>query len=174
MSDSGLIYCDGGVAKSNPSPICGTWAWIHVGADGVTVDEVSGVLLPEHLGQRTISNNDSEAYAVLRALESLPDGWSGDIHSDSMCTLTRYQRILDCRGPSKTMHPELYERAELAVERLGPLRFLHLKGHPTRADLERGCDKRGRPVSHYQARCDRLCTEAAAAYVELQQTRRLT
>lgn len=162
---NGTLYADGGVALSNPSPIAGTWAFVYVNAEGVTVKERSGLLLPSYLGRRTVSNNDTEFYAVLRGLEALPDGWSGDVYSDSQCTLLRYQRVVNCQPPTKTMCVEHYERAEVAVDRLGPLRFLHLKGHPTRSDIARGHTAKGQPVSLYQVRCDILCTERAQEYL---------
>lgn len=161
---NGAIYADGGICLSNPSPLAGTWAFVYVNAEGVTVKERSGLLLPSHLGRRTVSNNDTEFYAVLRGLEALPDDWSGDVYSDSQCTLLRYQRVVSCQPPTKTMVVEHYERAEVAVDRLGPLRFLHLKGHPKRADLERGETSKGQKVSLYQVRCDQPCTERAAEY----------
>lgn len=158
------IYADGGVIRSNPSSLGGTWAYLYV--EGDVVSEASGLLLPGHLGARTISNNDSELYAMVRGFEELPDGWDGVAYSDSLVTLARLARIARGQEPTKTMHPELYDRAEAALARLGAVRFEHVKGHPTRADLARGRDSKGRTVSRHQVRCDQLCTEQAQRYLD--------
>lgn len=159
------IFCDGGVALSNPSPICGTWAFIYV-QDDVVIKEESGVLLPVHLGERTITNNQSELYSMVRALEALPDGIDVTAYSDSQCTLMRCARIARGQAPTKTMNQELYDRAEAALSRLGVVEFKHVKGHPNRQDLARGHTSKGQKVSVHQVRADALCTEQATMYLD--------
>ena len=36
-----------------------------------------------------MTNNVTELIAMLRALRALPDGWSGEVLSDSLCTIKR-------------------------------------------------------------------------------------
>lgn len=159
------VYADGGQILASPSPYGGTWAFVMV-ADGVVVDEESGLLLPHHLGTRRVTNNDAEMYALLRALEAAPDGADVAAHSDSECTLKRFARIARGQRPTKTMHPELSERAEWAFDRLGVVTFAHLKGHPTKEDLARGHNDKGQKVSQHQVRCDELCTEQATRFLD--------
>jgi ribonuclease HI len=160
------LYSDGGQILASPSPYGGTWAYVVVRWDEVVVDEVAGLLLPHHLGAPRITNNDSEMYALLRGLEALPDGLDVLAYSDSQCTLMRYARIARGQPPTKTMNQELYDRAELALSRLGMVRFEHVKGHPTKKDLARGHDSKGRTVSPHQVRCDVLCTEQATIFLD--------
>ena len=158
------LYADGGQIESSPSPHGGTWAYVVV-LNGEVVGEDAGVLLPHHLGTKRVTNNDAEMYALVRALEAAPDGVDVACHSDSECTLKRVARIERGQPPTKTMIEELYERTEAALSRLGTVTFVHVKGHPTKADLERGHTAKGRKVSAHQVRCDQLCTEQATTYL---------
>jgi hypothetical protein len=137
-----------------------------VDVDDEVLAEDAGLLLPHHLDVKRITNNDSELYALVRALEACPDGADVSAYSDSQCTLMRMARIARGQAPTKTMNQELYDRAEAALSRLGEVCFVHVKGHPTRSDLERGRTSKGRLVSRHQVRCDDLCTEKAQEYMD--------
>src|SRR4051794_26111965 len=92
-----FLFSDGGVILKNPSTIGGTWAWCGVSPNGEHIREAGGYLLPNtatcpgwpRVGSKTVTNNESEFYAALRALESMPAGWSGILVCDSKVTLDR-------------------------------------------------------------------------------------
>lgn len=167
------VYTDGGQILSSPSPYGGTWAVVRVGDDDDALDEMSGLLLPHHLGVSRITNNDAETYAMVRALESLDDDADVVAYSDSEVTLKRLARVYRGQPPTKTMNQELYDRAEAALSRLGVVRFAHCKGHPLRRDLKKEPDRwgrlfndRGQLISRHQVRADELCTEEAQRFLD--------
>jgi hypothetical protein len=87
------VYADGGCLGKNPSPLGGTWAWVHVGRGGAVLARGSGVIRAGvGFYGATVSNNVSEFVALLLAIESLPGGWSGPAFTDSNGTLLRFQR----------------------------------------------------------------------------------
>src|SRR6266542_3390205 len=129
------VYADGGCILGNPSEHGGTWAYLHVnGPADQKVAGRSGLITTARFGA-LVTNNVTEFYAVLKALEALPDGWSGPIHSDSTCTITRW------RGRPRWIDgiPYQWQRRMAVVKaRLGELDWIHLAGHPTAEELERG------------------------------------
>lgn len=167
------VYADGGVARVNPSPFGGMWAWCHVrypatpGGTPSPVSEVvrsaSGVVRAGELMPGPVSNNLTEFLALLLGLEALPDGWSGLVCSDSGVTLGRFER--HHTAGMKGIPPALVGRLTAVRARLGGLTFRLLGGHPTRADLDRGRRKDGKPVSPHNVWCDRACGERAAELV---------
>lgn len=155
------IYTDGGVIKKNPSEIGGTWAWVGVDADGrAVVERYGAVPCPPN---RKITNNHTEQIAIVKALEEMPDGWSGKVLSDSNCALGRV-----FKGRSeKNLPKNISERSKKAVRRLGEIETVLLQGHPTKKDLASGIGaKRGLPVSIHNVRCDELCGLAAKEFLE--------
>lgn len=101
------------------------------------------------------SNNHTEMWAVLDALSHMPDGWSGRLVTDSAVTIKRLQ-------PDTLLNPrdvpiEFIQLIARTHQRLGPVQFDHVKGHPSRADLKAG-HRNGRPVSIHQVWCDLECT----------------
>lgn len=90
MSEQNIValYCDGGVIAKNPSPIGGTWAWCGVNAQGIRVIRQGGVV--PAIPRRPVTNNHTEQIAITKALEAMPDGWSGIVHSDSYVALGRF------------------------------------------------------------------------------------
>jgi ribonuclease HI len=160
------VYTDGGVIGRNPSTVGGTWAYCFVDAPGpqggTRVAWASG-LEPCVDDSEPVTNNLMEYIAVLKALEALPPGWSGNLYSDSQITLGRVLRSWATNG----IPDRLVERMTRACARLGPINPVLLQGHPTRADLEKGVGvKRGFPVSEHNVWADNACTEAGKAYVE--------
>ena len=155
------LYADGGVINSNPSGIGGTWAFCGVNSDGERIIEQSGVV--PATATRAISNNHTEQIAITKALEAMPDGWSGVVYSDSKIALGRV-----FKNWSETNLPRnISERSKKAVARLGEIKTVLLQGHPTKADLEAGIGKkRGLPVSIHNVWCDKACREAGERFVE--------
>lgn len=188
------VFGDGGVIQKNPSPIGGTWAWCAVTADGTHTREASGYVLPSahpHPGwprvpRPDVSNNHVEFYAILRALESLPDDWQGRVATDSQVTVTRFGHLADWRsGPPPylptQLPPDWQERARAALRRLPLIRWTPVAGHPTQVDLGRGFAWREEVdvdpatggelrtktkvlVSRHQVWCDDRCTLLAHAH----------
>lgn len=155
------IFADGGVIRKNPSPIGGTWAWCSVDADGNRVIEKSGVVPATET--RTVSNNHTEQIAITLALEAMPEGWSGIVHSDSMIALGRVFK----GWKENNLPSNIGKRSRQAVARLGRIETILLQGHPTKADLESGVGKkRGYPVSIHNVWCDKACGKAAEKYLE--------
>lgn len=154
------LFTDGGVIKKNPSAIGGTWSWCGTDADGNRIVERSGVVPATE--NRTVSNNHTEQIAITLALEAMPDGWSGIVHSDSMIALGRV-----FKGWKENNLPEnISRRSKIAVGRLGRIETVLLQGHPTKADLECGIGKkRGFPVSVHNVFCDKACGEEAKKYL---------
>jgi ribonuclease HI len=154
------VYADGGVIESNPSTFGGTWAFCQVDASGQRILERSGVIPFASVGW-PITNNFSELTALIEALESLPDGWSGLVHSDSQVSLGRLFKGWALRG----IPVELFQRATNAIARLGSLQPVRLDGHPTVEQLRAGVGKRGGPVSIHQVWCDTACNTEARRFM---------
>lgn len=159
------VYSDGGVIQKNPSDIGGTWAFVQVDGDGQVIAERSGVIpADDTYGARVlagrVTNNLTEFVALLKAVESLPAGFSGVIASDSEITIGRFFRDSPCAGIPEHME----RRMRAAVARLGEPNVIRLKGHPSRADLAAGF-KDGAPVSPFNVRCDQLCNLAGLDYL---------
>lgn len=152
------LYCDGGVIGPNPSAIGGTWAWLGVNETNEKVMEWSGyVPAPE---SRPVTNNHTEQMAITLALEAMPEGWSGTVHSDSSVALGRvFKDYKKANLPSN-----IIERSVAAVARAGILKHEKLKGHPSKQELKNGFAKGGLPVSKWNKRCDDLCNIEARRY----------
>ncbi|VTT98912.1 ---NA--- : : RNase_H [Gemmataceae bacterium] len=159
MSAVVAVYADGGVVAVNPSPHGGTWAWCHVDADNQRVAHASGFVPPEVVGLPTVSNNVTELIALVSALEALPDGWSGNVYTDSLNALCRVRD--HATQKFKACPDHLKERVVKVRRRLGALTFTLLGGHPTRADLRAGHRPDGLPVSEHNVWCDKSCGERA-------------
>lgn len=163
------IFTDGGTIGKNPSRDGGTWAWCRVAevnGEEIVIERGSGVLRPNFKTIPQVTNNHTEFYALLNALEALPPGWLGKICSDSQLTLCRF---FVCLGqthlwPLKNICQEWIERKLRVVKKLGKVEVVLLSGHPTKADLERGIGKRGTPVSRHNVWCDKECQRLAKIY----------
>lgn len=157
------LYCDGGViwdGSPGASKFGGTWAWLGIDADGNVVIEQSGVV--ESTATRHVTNNHTEQIAIVKALEAMPDGWSGKLKSDSWVAVCRVFE----NGRRKNLPQNISDRSEAAVARLGKIEWTLLAGHPTKAELETGISVRkpGMPVSIYDVRVDELCTMESKNY----------
>ena len=156
-------YADGGCIGINPSPDGGTWAFRLIGFGEVILAERSGIVLPAEAGLPTISNNYTELLACLRALQSLPDGWEGVLHTDSQVTLLRLTRD---RPSFNGIPEEMVEETWRQRKRMGKLTLVLLDGHPTRAHLLAGVGKRGYPVSEHNVACDKACTRQSVEFLK--------
>jgi ribonuclease HI len=169
------IYTDGGLMFSNPSDKGGAWAWVGVDEERRIMIAKCDIVLVNG-GQ--ITNNTTETMAIVKALEAMPNGWSGTIISDSEVALTRLFGTPRFHG----CPPNVRDRLHKAVNRLGKLEKIHVSGHPSIRDLngENGyCPKSGLPlgrkrdkdgnllpVSKWNKYADELCKTVMAEHSE--------
>lgn len=153
------IFSDGGCCRTNPSPIGGTWSYVAVGAEDAVIREAYGSILPGDIGLEKVSNNVSELFGAMHALESLPAGWEGTLFTDSLITL---RRVVYPHAKFNGVPEGLRERLKAARRLLSrEMKVRLLSGHPTRAHLACGIGKRGTPCSKHNVRADLLCQRAA-------------
>ena len=166
MSVPAALFTDGGLIGTNGDPdLLGTYTWVHVDAEGHFLRHESGLVTP--FPDKPVENNMVELCALLRGLRSLPDGWSGPVHSDNKNALGWARLILNRNGiPRKSegvpARLKPYITAQLA--RLGPLTGIHLDGHPTDAELKAGVGHGGNPVSPHNRFCDDHCKAERVKY----------
>ena len=154
------VFTDGGCIRQNPSLIGGTYAWCAVDAQGEVVGRSSGVHPASE--EEPITSNVMEFVAAVRALESLPRGWSGKLCSDSQITIGRL-----CHEWALNNLPRWWiERGGQVLRRLGRIEGVLLAGPPTRMELIKGYGKGGLPVSLHNVWADQRCREEAQAYLE--------
>ena len=153
------IYCDGGVLGRNPSKFGGTWAFVCVRDDEV-VEEQSGVV--ETIPGRLFTNNWSEQIAIIKALENMPEQWSGVVCSDSKVALGRTFQGWKCNN----LPSNIGKRMRSCLKPLGKVTWQHVGGHPTKEDLHRGRNLSGDLVSKWNVRADELCNLEVKKYFE--------
>ena len=154
------VYCDGGVIGRNPSAYGGTWAWTLVNSAGKRLECDSGVVEPKTWGLQKITNNFTELYAALQALQAMPKGWQGFLWTDSRITYYRLTSSNKFNGI-----PEDLQQLCIKLRMIRTWTIMHLGGHPTRSDLEVGYDERGLPVSIYNVWCDKECKRQAKLFL---------
>lgn len=154
------LWTDGGLLSRNPSPLGGSYCAIHVNPENKMVWTDRGILIPKHLGVEKITNNHTELTAVYRGIRRLPDGWKGEIVSDSECVLAWLQQ--EGRGMYRTWKncpPWLQSYVELEQKRIldtdGRLEYRHVEGHQ-----ESSLDHR------WNCECDRICNEEKQLWFE--------
>jgi ribonuclease HI len=156
------LYADGGVLRGERCE-AGSWAWVAADRDGRRMASQRGWMTATGALSDGVTNNISEFAAMLKALEAVvkhQPGWSGRMSSDSDITIGRFSRNWRLSGIPHTWQ----RRMRQALENLGNLEFVLLKGHPTAVELQQGFgtnDRSGRryPVSEHQVLCDRLCRQ---------------
>ena len=159
MSDVIAAYCDGGVIERNPSKIGGTWAYCHVTEAELMSNY--GVITPDDVGLAVITNNLTELYAAVRCLESLPQGWDGVLHTDSLVTLNR---LIHAR--SFTGVPRWLIDRTLKLRRNSKWNVNLVVGHATKEELRRGYRIRNKlPTSRINSLVDELCRRAAEEFL---------
>jgi ribonuclease HI len=161
------LYADGGVIHKNPSQTGGTWAF-RIVANGVVVCERSGVITPLQAGLATITNNLTEMLAVVNGLKTLcsTPRWVGTVYSDSQITLGRVFEGWKWTGIPAWLHAD-YQTARRGLLCWDQIQHVLLSGHPTKAQLEAGTGKGGRPVSIHNVWCDKRCGEEAEKFGEV-------
>lgn len=175
------LFTDGGLIQRNPSPIGGTWAWIRTeGVESLTdargklalvgaveVARGVGLLLPNEIGLPTVSNNNTELYALLMGIAALPEGWSGTIYSDSLFALGIAFRQFKADSVPNYLRLLSYKVLGKAMERGIQMENVLLAGHPSKADLEAGrrlSKAPHYPVSPWNVACDEACTKRGQQY----------
>lgn len=157
------LFCDGGVVGRNPSVIGGTFAWRWV-VDGNQTREGYHFITCEQARMKTIECNLSEMMALVKGISQLPDGWEGEILSDSKNTLGRV--FLDWKWNG--VPDWLWERYDHHSRRINLKACVpvQLDGHPTKTQLLSGVGKRGNPVSVHNVWCDKACRLAYEEYLK--------
>lgn len=158
------IYTDGGLLSRNPSSLGCTCAFVAVEEDRV-IEEMAWRIVPREIGMEDVSSNIAELLAVIFALRWVgteQPGWAGLLHTDSEVTATRLRRLSCGLQPKFTGVPSAVQRwLRHAIGRVGNFGIVEIAGHPTKAELEAGKDKKaGLPVSKWNVRCDKLCNLA--------------
>jgi len=153
------LYADGGLVGAQPKTLAGTWAYVIV-INGVAWRERSGIIRVPGT-----TNNQTEMYAVLMGLKSLPDDFEGTVYSDSMVTLGR----LFCGWKWSNIPGEFHALFQTQAARLKfwgteGIKWVLLDGHPSKAQLAAGIGKRGHPVSAWNVWCDSECNKRSAEY----------
>lgn len=155
------LYCDGGVFRPRRCEV-GSWAWVGADNQGRRVAYQRGWLEAHGVVGDGVTNNISEFAAMMKAVEAIgkvSPGWSGRVASDSQITIGRFRDGWRQRGLPRGWTTRLTQ----ALDRVGDLEYVHLKGHPNKAEISQGEGVRRRngrryPVSEHQVFCDSLCT----------------
>ena len=170
MDEIERLYTDGGVLGSNPSARGGTWAWVQVscgervqrGYGWVTPRELAAWSQDGEMGREVVTNNMTELLAAVLGMEELPDGWGGELVTDSHVTLTRVVRL---RKQAKLNGIPLSLQRRLAdcKARLGPYR---VSPEPAICPVPIACGstRDGVPVSIHNVYVDCLCARAAREF----------
>lgn len=152
------IYCDGGVIGRNPSTVGGTWAYVLLEKD-VELYKASGSITPADIGLPVVTNNVTELFAAVKALEMVPDKWSGHLITDSQVTL---RRLMAKRPSLKGVPKCLVDMLWTQRNRAGRLFVQLVKGHPTIAQLAAQPHK----YSRWNVLCDKMCGVAARRHLD--------
>lgn len=148
ISKVSLISTDGGLIGAPGKAEGVTWAYVHVNKHGIVIKKESGYDL------RLKTSPQAESLALIKALEALPEGWSGTVEGD--CEYSMH--VVFNLWRDKKLDPQLKERKNLL--NIGDVKLRHVKGHPSKKDRARGHTKTGKPVSEYNVICDDLCNSA--------------
>jgi len=158
------LYTDGGLILGNPSPFGGTWAYCQVDEHNERIESGSawGMVYLHQFPGWPMTNNVTEMAAVIRGLESLPLRWQGTIYCDSKITIERVSEGASMEGIPDAM----IQRLALACRRvcMPRIQWIHVAGHPTRAELAAGVSVEGVPVSRHNVWCDTQCKAVATRW----------
>ena len=160
------VWVDGGVILKNPSPHGGTWcyvSWLCRSVLGVAFSQRLHVDSGYYIdGRNPVTNNQTELYAALKALEYLPPDWAGTIHTDSKITMFRLTRP---NAGMKGIPKDIVDRLNAAKVRVGNNFTVRLlAGHPTKKQLKEGIGRHGLPVHAENVFCDRRCQELSKKF----------
>lgn len=167
------VYVDGGCIGSNPSALGGTWAWCFVDEKGQRTDSECGHVTPQMISLPLVTNNLTELLAAIHAMEALPDGWDGTIHTDSQVTWRRITRTPLTTASGKPAKPQKFKgipvqvrvRLNLAMARMGKYNVATVGGHPTGKHFADG-HKGGAAVSVHNMFVDDLCNKAKEIFLK--------
>lgn len=151
------IYTDGGLTGRNPAR-GGMYAWVYVEGDTVIASE-SGMVMPSHFGREFITNNQTELTAIYRALRALPDGWQGQLWSDSECAVHWVDGPpgMPWGNVPKDIRRKVIDQLNRIRKSGGSIEFRHLNGHMDKSEFHK-----------YNVMCDRMCNEERRKYEEKQ------
>lgn len=168
------VTADGGCRLSNPSPHGGMWAFRITNRAGRPIYQASGVILPaDILPLTTVTNNLAEVVAILLGLEFLPDGLPILARTDSLNAIRVFMNYDDPKKVANQriwLTPEIIARVRAVRERLGPMDFELLAGHPNLSEVERleagevVKNERGYPFCVHNVWADRACCGAWENY----------
>ena len=147
------LFTDGGVIGKNPSKIGGTWAWCLV-EDGELSRFDSGIVVAS-CGNH-ITNNFTELYAALNALNSVGLEWEGTLYTDSAITRHRLMKSNAFNGIPRWMETEARN-----LRQTRKINVVLISGHPTKRDLIAGRKRNGKPCSVWNVFCDKRCRKLA-------------
>lgn len=125
--------------------------WIR---SGKVIFQDSGIITPEQMKLKVITNNISELYAAVKAILSVPKEWDGKIYTDSLIT---YRRITTSHKFNGIPNGLKKLTTKLRTENKYMAKWI--KGHPNENDLDNGKNDKGQLVSKYNVLCDDLCNE---------------
>lgn len=150
------LFTDGGCVGAYPWRSGLTWAFCVV-LNGERIADGAGWIRPEELPGPEGEPNQAEFYAVMMGLAELlvlfGDDVIFDAYTDSEVTIARFAKSATLYG----IPQEWRDRAYGALRRTGGSSWHHVKGHPTKKDLERGRTESGTPVSVHNVYVDSLC-----------------
>lgn len=156
------VFSDGGNCGRNPS-LTGAWGFRAVSLAEDRSTDYAELVTHLELGQETVTNNIAELLGAVNALECVPVGWTGELWTDSRCTLYRLKRPR--KAKMKNVPRWLVERLIAAAELRPAVAYNLLAGHPTKDDLRRGHTIQGVPVSRHNVIMDdtlrRMCESVA-------------
>lgn len=167
------LYSDGGVISVNPSPIGGTWAFVLVDSDGQIYAEGHGAFPPEFFedatinkkGQKVVTNNQTELYALLMGFSAIPNGAEvSAVCIDSQVTIWRVWGGSRWKNVPQRIH-RMFMREHEYHPGLSLWPVVLLDGHPTKGELLNGIGKRGHPVSKWNVYVDGLCRRAGEEFL---------
>jgi hypothetical protein len=181
FSDVVRVFTDASQIWRGPTVEVGVCGYLFIGEGEETVASYSGVVTPQEVWKERLESSFLEAYAVLIALEHLPDYWSGEVLTDSSEACAWFTEMLswgDERDTRWSCQILALERAGMprlvrmrclaAINRADELKFTLVGGHPKEAELAAGYKTRGDglvvPVSRHNVACDHLCRREAAQW----------
>lgn len=172
------VYTDGGVIRKNPSEVGGTWAYCLVDEYGIRQGGQSGLVTPQDIGQRFVTNNVTELAAVLAALTALPDGWDGTIYTDSKVTMSRVSLGKNGRprkpqkvgGFRSTIPDHMVNQLQIQQLRMGHYQVALVKGHASMDQIAASYngDQSGQTHSRHNSWCDKECRKEAELFLRNQ------
>lgn len=166
MLDIQSIWTDAGLLSRNPSDKGSVWAGVYVGQGGNVLMTKKGHLLCNQT-LPSITSHVAELYAIIRALDSVPSEWTGEVYSDNETAIGWYFQTYKVNAlPALVLREMLTSRNRLF--NFPKIEFAVCKSNPTQKELmyKRALDGTDMPVSIYNKMADKICKHHAE-YVKL-------